>query len=849
MDAEAARAQNLAYRRKYRGVIGVASKMPIKDSGVLSLIYTPGVAEPCLEIAADPQLSFEYTCRGNTIALVSDGSAGLSLGNAGPLPAMPLLEDESVMFRTFAGVNALPIGLATQEPDKIVQVVKDLAPTFGAVCLEAIDAPQAFEVLERLQEEDMPIPVLQNRQQMTPVIVWAALQNALKLTGKRLDRIRIVIVGAGPAGMGCADLLLAAGARRIIVCDRHGALVPGRAGQDSWREKLAGRTNPERVTGSLAEVLAGADVLIGVSVSGIVSPEMVTTMAKGAIVLTLALPDPEINPVAARIAGAKIVATARADYPNEINSALVYPGVFRGLLAVRARRFTPAMALAAAEALAELVEPDQLSAEYIIPRVLDFRVGPAIATAVAAVAHAEGLAQVPVDPQRIAANTRRFIYERDNRVLPKIPHRAAMTLREDALDLHRRYQGKLDVKVHIPIVDRTILDMLYMPPNSLTPAVAIARDPNQAYELIAKSNLVAIVSDGSAVLGLGNIGPEAALPVMEGKSILFNTFGGVEAFPICVATQDVDEIVDLVCALEPTFGGINLEDISAPRCFAIEERLQHLTDIPVFHDDQHGTAVVVLAGLINALKLVNKEMAQIRVVMNGAGAAGIACTRLLMAVGVSDVILCDRAGAIYEGRPDDMNWLKEEMARVTNRAGVRGSLADALRGADVFIGVSAPGVLTLEMIYSMARKPIIFALANPTPEIMPDLARAAGAAVVATGRSDFNNQVNNSLAFPGIFRGALDARVRNITDPMKIAAAHAIAAMVSERALSPDFIIPYALDYRVSPNVAAAVARCAVETGEARVPVDPAAVAENLMNFIYEGYLGPLEATGVEALA
>jgi malate dehydrogenase (oxaloacetate-decarboxylating) len=336
---------------------------------------------------------------------------------------------------------------------------------------------------------------------------------------------------------------------------------------------------------------------------------------------------------------------------------------------------------------------------------------------------------------------------------------------------------------------------------------------------------------------------------MEGKSILFNAFGGVEAFPICVATQDVDEIVDLVCALEPTFGGINLEDISAPRCFAIEERLQHLTDIPVFHDDQHGTAVVVLAGLLNALKLVSKDLSQVRVVMNGAGAAGIACTRLLMAVGVSDVILCDRAGAIYEGRPTDMNWLKAEMARVTNRGGVRGSLADALRGADVFIGVSAPGLLTLEMIYSMARKPIIFALANPTPEIMPDLARAAGASVVATGRSDFNNQVNNSLAFPGIFRGALDARVRNITDPMKIAAAHAIAEMVADAALTPDFIIPNALDYRVSPNVAAAVARCAVETGEARVPVDPAAVAENLMNFIYEGYLGPLEATGVEVPA
>ena len=848
MDSHITREHSLAYRRKYRGLIGVASKMPIKDSGVLSLVYTPGVAEPCLEINKDPNLSFEYTCRGNTVAVISDGSAGLGMGNVGALPALPILEDESALFKTLAGVNALPIALATQNPQQIVRVVRRLAPTFGGIFLEAIDAPAAFEILEALQGEDMPIPVINNRQHMIPIAVLAALHNALKLTGKRLDRIRVVIVGAGPSGMGCADLLLAAGVTNVIVCDRDGALVPNGITRDRWREALAERTNPEHRTGSLADVLVGADVLIGVSVSNIVTPEMVARMAKGAIVIALALPEPEINPIAARIAGAKIAVTARADYPNEINSALVYPGVFRGLLEARARRFTAGMALAAAEALAGLVEPDELSAEHVLPAVLDFRIAPAIAAAVAQVAEDEGMARVGVDPAQVAANTRRYIYEHDTRVLPKVPQRARMTLREDALDLHRRYQGKLQVKVHVPAVDRHILDMLYLPPDSLAPAEAIAARPELAYELVAKSNLVAIVSDGTAVLGLGDIGPEAAMPVMEGKSLLFNTFGGVEAFPICVATKVVDEIVEIVCALEPTFGGINLEDISAPRCFEVEAKLRKLTGIPIFHDDQHGTAVVALAGLINALKVVGKDIGKIRIVINGSGAAGIAVTKLLMAVGVQDVILCDRVGAIYEGRERDMNWIKTEMALVTNREMIRGTLVDALRGADVFLGLSAPGVVTPDMVRTMARDAIIFAMANPTPEIMPDLAKAAGAAVVATGRSDFNNQVNNSLAFPGIFRGALDARVRNITDQMKICAAHAIADMITDKTLSPEYIIPKALDYHIAPNVAAAVARCAMETGEARVKVDPDAVAENLINFLYEGFLGPLETTYVEAL-
>jgi malate dehydrogenase (oxaloacetate-decarboxylating) len=351
--------------------------------------------------------------------------------------------------------------------------------------------------------------------------------------------------------------------------------------------------------------------------------------------------------------------------------------------------------------------------------------------------------------------------------------------------------------------------------------------------ITARGNLVGVVSDGSAVLGLGNIGGRAALPVMEGKAILFNTFAGVEAFPICLNTQDADEIIEIVRRLEPTFGGINLEDISAPRCFYIEDQLKAQTDIPIFHDDQHGTAVVVLAALTNASRLTGKAIEDLSVVVNGAGASAVAVTKLLMAKGLRDVVLLDRSGAIYAGRKG-MNPIKEQMAKITNAEKLKGDLATIVRGRDVFIGLSAPGVMTPEMVASMAPDPIVFALANPTPEIMPDLALEAGAAIVATGRSDFPNQVNNSLAFPGIFRGALDTRVRNISDKMKIAAAEAIAGLVSDKALRPDWIIPKGTDFTVAPAVAEAVARAAVETGEARVEVDPAAVAAKVRRYVYE---------------
>ncbi|KIY22136.1 MULTISPECIES: NAD(P)-dependent malic enzyme [Mesobacillus] len=400
-----------------------------------------------------------------------------------------------------------------------------------------------------------------------------------------------------------------------------------------------------------------------------------------------------------------------------------------------------------------------------------------------------------------------------------------MTLREEALHMHRVNKGKLESKSKVPVMNARDLSLAYSP-GVAEPCKEIYDKPETVYDYTMKGNMVAIVSDGTAVLGLGNIGPEAALPVMEGKAVLFKSFAGVDAFPICLNTTDVDKIVETVKLLEPTFGGVNLEDIAAPNCFAIEERLKKETNIPVFHDDQHGTAIVTAAGLVNALKIVGKKMNEIKVVANGAGAAGIAIIKLLYSYGVRDIIMCDTKGAIYEGRSNGMNSIKEEVAKFTNRDNVKGSLADAIKGADVFIGVSVAGALTAEMVQTMNPDSIIFAMANPVPEIMPDEAKDAGAAVIGTGRSDFPNQVNNVLAFPGIFRGALDARATHINEKMKVAAVQAIAGLIEESELSSDYVIPGPFDPRVAPAVAAAVAKAAMETGVARIKVDPQEVKE-----------------------
>ncbi len=368
-----------------------------------------------------------------------------------------------------------------------------------------------------------------------------------------------------------------------------------------------------------------------------------------------------------------------------------------------------------------------------------------------------------------------------------------MDYAKESLRLHEEWKGKIEVIATVPVKTKEDLSLAYTP-GVAQPCLEIEKDVNKSYELTRRHNMCLVVTDGTAVLGLGDIGPEAGMPVMEGKCVLFKAFGGVDAFPMCIKSKDVDTIVETIYQISGSFGGVNLEDIAAPRCFEIEKKLKERCDIPIFHDDQHGTAVITLAGLMNALKVVNKKMDQVKVVMNGAGAAAIAIAKLLMSSGVKHVVLCDRKGAIYEGRPEGMNPIKEEMAKVTNLEKKSGSLADMLVGADVFIGVSAPGAVTTEMVKTMNKDAIIFACANPTPEIFPDEAKAGGAAVIATGRSDFPNQVNNVLAFPGIFRGTFDVRASDINDEMKIAAAQALADLISDEELSADYIIPAAFE-------------------------------------------------------
>ena len=389
-----------------------------------------------------------------------------------------------------------------------------------------------------------------------------------------------------------------------------------------------------------------------------------------------------------------------------------------------------------------------------------------------------------------------------------------MDYAKESLRLHYEWKGKIEVIARAKVDNKDALSLAYTP-GVAQPCLEIQKDINKSYELTRRSNLVAVITDGSAVLGLGNIGPEAAMPVMEGKCVLFKEFGGVDAFPLCIRTQDVDEFVNTVALLCGSFGGINLEDIAAPRCFEIERKLKEKADIPIFHDDQHGTAVICSAGIINALKLVDKKIEDCTAVFNGAGAAGVAIAKLFTSMGMGNIIMCDRKGIICDG--DDLKPAKQDIADFTNKNHLRGSLADAMKGADIFIGVSAPGVVTEDMIKSMAKDPIVLAMANPVPEIMPDLAKAAGAAVVGTGRSDFPNQINNVLAFPGIFRGALDVRASDINEEMRIAAAKSLASLVSDEELSADYIIPKPFDPRVGKTVAAAVAQAARDSGVSRI--------------------------------
>ena len=391
-----------------------------------------------------------------------------------------------------------------------------------------------------------------------------------------------------------------------------------------------------------------------------------------------------------------------------------------------------------------------------------------------------------------------------------------MDYAKESLRLYGEWKGKIEVVTRVPVENKDDLSLAYTP-GVAQPCLEIQKDVDKSYDLTRRWNMCLVVTDGSAVLGLGNIGPEAGMPVMEGKCVLFKAFGDVDAFPLCIKSNDVDEIVNTIYLISGSFGGVNLEDISAPRCFEIEKKLKEKCDIPIFHDDQHGTAIITLAGLTNALKVVGKKKEDVRIVMNGAGAAAISIARLLLTAGFKDITLCDRKGAIYEGRPEGMNPVKDEMAKVTNLAKKSGSLADMLVGADVFIGVSAPGAVTTEMVKTMNKDAVVFACANPIPEIFPDDAKAGGAKVVSTGRSDFPNQINNVLAFPGIFRGAFDVRAKEINDEMKLAASEALANLITDEELSPEYIIPKAFDKRVGPAVAKAVAEAAKRTGVARI--------------------------------
>ena len=391
-----------------------------------------------------------------------------------------------------------------------------------------------------------------------------------------------------------------------------------------------------------------------------------------------------------------------------------------------------------------------------------------------------------------------------------------MDYAKESLKKHSEWKGKIEVVSRVPVSTKEDLALAYTP-GVAQPCLEIQKDLDKSYELTRRHNMCAVITDGSAVLGLGDIGPEAGMPVMEGKSVLFKAFGDVDAFPLCIKTKDVDEFVNTVYLLSGSFGGVNLEDISAPRCFEIERKLKEKCDIPIFHDDQHGTAIITLAGLLNALKVVGKEKENVRIVTSGAGAAAVSIVRLILSAGFKNVVMCDRNGAIYEGRKEGMNWIKEEMAQCTNSEKRKGTLAEMLVGADIFIGVSAPGLVTSDMDRSMAEDAIVFACANPTPEIFPDEAKAAGAKVVATGRSDFPNQINNVLAFPGVFRGTFDVRAKDINEEMKMAAARALAELIPEEELGADYIIPKAFDPRVGKAVASAVAKAAKDSGAARL--------------------------------
>ena len=683
----------LRLRKLYQGMLGTECKVPVRDRLGLSMVYTPGVAEPCRAIRDNPEEAYTYTSKGESMALVSNGSDVVDLGDIGPAAVLPILEGEAAMLSELGGLSVYPLCVTCKRVKEFRFLLGNIAPAFGAIAVFGLNKELYDEMADTFEAG-------------IPLIRYEDV----------LDR----------------------------VFARRSGLTP--------RQKFC-------------------------------------------------------------------------------DSYMAVPGFFNALIASRACDVSNVVYYAAGREIEDTLK----SVSGFSTRVVDFRLAERVARVCADGFNASGAGQVKVDSDALAARIHSIVFENRNATveMPEAPYDDEH-LMQAALEMYRRHRGSIRTRARARIVDRYSLDVV-AGRGGLWAAEEIAADPDLVWDYTSKGNTVAVISDGSAVLGMGNIGGTAGLPVMEGKCVLFRTLAGINAHPLVLATRDAAEIEKIISMTSHTYGAVNLEDIGAPKCFELERNLREKIDIPVFHDDQHGTAAVVLAGLINALRLTGRDAGGSTAAVNGAGAAGLTVARALLKYGFKDVVLCDTTGAIYDGREENMNDEKREMAKLTNKAGIKGGIAEAMRGRNVFIGVSSNDCVTKKMVASMAENPIVFALANPVPEIMPEVARAAGAKVIATGRSDFPNQVNNALIFPGLFRGALGVRAGDINDDMKLAAAKALAESIPQTELDADHFIPCALDIRVVLAVAEAVARAALAGGVARTRPDPLEISNATAAFLYEG--------------
>ena len=768
---------------------------------MLSLLYTPGVAEPCRRIHADVSTAYIYTTKGNSAALLSDATAD-AVQELGALGILPLLESSAVLARELAAVDVYPYSVEACDGTSLLETASTISPTVAAIALDHVAYSGLFELRDQIHDST-GLPVVCLGGEVLATLLQIGLFNSARALGIAPDQLGVHLEGVDAA---TASLLATA---------------------EEMPFRLSLSSEEQTYPGAPGEHPQECQVLIRSSRS--VHPAGDSFR----FVFDLS-PDASSNQQSG-------VFSLWQDDDISFHPALVFPGILRGIADCRLKDFPRHFYGKIARTIAERQPTPSLQEGELFPSPLDLNLAPAVARTITELALAEGLA-ANLDPAAIQERDLERLYQRNAAGIDALISRQGETspdhLAQESLELHERFGGAIEIQSKVQVRDDYMLRLL-SPPCILIPAREIVNNPARVYEYTSKSNLVAVITDGSSVLGLGNIGPEAGLPVMEGKSLLLKTLAGVESFPICLGSQDTEVIIRVVRSLLPILGAVNLEDISAPRCFEIERRLREVAEVPIFHDDQHGTAIVVLAGVLNSCRLVGLPLEEASVAINGAGASALSVTRLLQHAGVRNIVLCDRQGALYRGR-EGLNSSKIAIAEITNPAGLKGSLEEVLPGQQIFIGLSAPGVVSQEMIRSMAPHPIVFALANPTPEIMPGLALEAGAAVVATGRSDFRNQINNSLAFPGVFRGVLDIRGRTINEEMKSAAAHAIADLIPQSELRADYIIPHALDARVPPMVAAAVARAALQTNQARVLVGPRVVRDNTKEFLYGGRLDPV---------